>query len=540
MFRKNEKHQQQRMFTVVDQLPKEAKKRLENSWAHSFYKDFFSRLDEKVFSVLYSEKKSRPNTPVNILMGFETLKSGFGWSDEELYNHFLFDLQVRYALGLHDFDEEYFDLRTIYYFRAALVNYERVHDINLIQRATEKITDEQIEQFKLKTGLQRMDSTQIQSNIRNMSRIQLLVEIIHRFHRVLSTSDREKYATRFASYMKEDSLHYCYRLKRDEAESSLQQIGTDLSFFVEEFESGYHGTKEYKDLRRVFGEHFRFEEDRLIIKKGKELSGATLQSPDDPEATYRRKNGENAKGYVANITETCDPDNELQLITAMNVEPNITDDQKLMSDDLAGLTERTEIEEIVTDAGYTGPTANEAIEAHNLKQTTTAIKGRKKKENKLGLEDFKLTCAENGTVCSIECPNGCKGEVREGRSAGRYSAGFSSSDCMTCPLRDNCPANQLKKRPVFVLRFSDNDVRVALQRQRLAENKQALNIRASVESTVRSVIHPFGGHLCKMPVRGKARIKTMAVLSAAMVNIRRITEYLVSNENNCYSQPAFS
>ena len=540
MFRKNENHQQQRMFTVVDQLPKEAKKRLENSWAHSFYKDFFSRLDEKVFSVLYSEKKSRPNTPVNILMGFETLKSGFGWSDEELYNHFLFDLQVRYALGLHDFDEEYFDLRTIYYFRAALVNYERVHDINLIQRATEKITDEQIEQFKLKTGLQRMDSTQIQSNIRNMSRIQLLVEIIHRFHRVLSKADREKHATRFASYIKEDSLHYCYRLKRDEAESSLQHIGTDLSFFVEEFESGYHGTKEYKDLRRVFGEHFRFEEDRLIIKQGKELSGATLQSPDDPEATYRRKNGENAKGYVANITETCDPDNELQLITAMNVDPNITDDQKLMSDDLAGLTERTEIEEIVTDAGYTGPTANEAIEAHNLKQTTTAIKGRKKKKNKLGLEDFKLTCAENGTVCSIECPNGCKGEVREGRGAGRYSAGFSSSDCMACPLRDNCPANQLKKRPVFVLRFSDNDVRVALQRQRLAENKQALNIRASVESTVRSVIHPFGGHLCKMPVRGKARIKTMAVLSAAMVNIRRITEYLVSNEKNCHSQPAFS
>ena len=160
--------------------------------------------------------------------------------------------------------------------------------------------------------------------------------------------------------MQLDSLHHCYRLKRD------------------------------------------FEDDRLIIKKGKELSGATLQSPDDTEATYRRKSGENAKGYVANITETCDPDNELQLITAMNVEPNITDDQKLMSDDLAGLTERTGIEEIVTDAGYTGPTANEAIEVHNLKQTTTAIKGRKKKKNKLGLEDFKLTCEEHGTVCSIE------------------------------------------------------------------------------------------------------------------------------------------
>jgi len=540
MFRKNEEHQQQKIFTAVDLLPYAAKKRLENSWANSFYNDFFCNLDEEVFSVLYSDKKSRPNTPVNILMGFETLKSGFGWSDEELYNHFLFDLQVRYALGLHDFDEEYFDLRTIYYFRAALVKYEQVHDINLIQEATEKITDEQIERYELKTGLQRMDSTQIQSNIQNMSRIQLLVEIIHRLHRVLSDTDRKEYRLRFASYIKEDSLHYCYRLKRDEAESRLQQIGTDLAFFVEECEAGYHAEKEYKNMSRVFSEHFRFEEDHLVIKKGKELSGATLQSPDDTDATYRRKNGEKAKGYVANITETCDSDNELQLITAVSVEPNITDDQKLMSDDLVGLTERTDIDEIVTDAGYTGPTANEAIETHNLKQTTTAIKGRKKKEDKLGLEDFNLTRDEDGVVCSIECPNGCIGEVKEGRTPGRYSGGFNSSDCEACPFRDNCPVKQLKQRPVFVLRFSDNDVRVALQRQRLDENKQALNIRASVESTVRSVIHPFGGHLCKMPVRGKSRIKTMAILSASMVNIRRIMEYLGYVEENGYLEPAFS
>lgn len=104
----------------------------------------------------------------------------------------------------------------------------------------------------------------------------------------------------------------------------------------------------------------------------------------------------------------------------------------------------------------------------------------------------------------------------------------------------HCPVKQLKKRPVFVLRFSDNDVRVALQRQRLDENKRVLNIRASVESTVRSVIHPFGGHLCKMLVRGKSRIRTMAILSASMINIRRITEYLSSVEENRYLEPAFS
>ena len=123
---------------------------------------------------------------MNILVGFETLKSGFGWSDEQLYERFLFDVQVRYALGLRDLGEGYFDVRTLYNFRAALVAYEREHGINLIRKATEQITDEQIREFQVKTGLQRMDSTQLQSNIRRMSRLQLLVEIIHRLYRVLS------------------------------------------------------------------------------------------------------------------------------------------------------------------------------------------------------------------------------------------------------------------------------------------------------------------------------------------------------------------
>ncbi|MCK5200748.1 MAG: transposase, partial [Spirochaetales bacterium] len=503
-----------------------------------FYDEYFSRIDEKVFSVLYSNKKSRPNTPVNILMGFETLKSGFGWSDEELYNHFLFDLQVRYALGLQDFDEEYFDLRTIYYFRGALCEYERAEGINLIQKATEKITDKQIEKFKLKTGLQRMDSTQIQSNIQNMSRVQLLVEIIHRLHRVLLPEDIEKYSDHFESYVKEDALHYCYRLKRDEAKTRLEEIGEDLNFFVGEFKSKYHIHSAYKNLVRVFQEHYRMEEEKIVVKKGAELKGTNLQSPDDTRATYRNKNGEGAKGYVANITETCDQENDLQLITTTNLEPNATDDQKLMADDLDNLQIRTDIKEIVTDAGYIGPTGNEATEKYGIKHSVTALRGRKKDENVFGLDDFKIEKDDKGQPINIECPNGISGEIKQGKP-GRYSAGFDSNICETCPFKDKCFAKKLKKKDLSIIRFTDDNIRVALQRQQFDENKDNLNIRASVESTVRSVIHPFGGHLCKLPVRGKERIKTMVILGTAMVNIRRITGYLSPDNKSDGLLPVF-
>ena len=105
MFRKNTDHLQTEFFNSVETLPEKEKKRLETSWAQSFYRELFCRIDEAPFARLYSETLSRPNTPVNILAGIEILKAVYGWSDEELYEAFLFNLQVRYALGLRKLGE---------------------------------------------------------------------------------------------------------------------------------------------------------------------------------------------------------------------------------------------------------------------------------------------------------------------------------------------------------------------------------------------------------------------------------------------------
>jgi hypothetical protein len=535
MFRKNEEHKQQRMFTAVDQLPETAKKHLERSWAQVFYHDYFCKLDEAVFSVLYSDKHSRPNTPINILVGFETLKSGFGLSDERLYDHFMFDLKFRYALGLKDFDEGNFELRTIYNFRSAVSAYEEEHGINLIHKASEQITDEQLKQFQIKTGLQRMDSTIVQSNIRKMSRLQLLVEIIHRFYRMLSEEEQKEHEQLFASYVKEDSLHYCYRVKRDEMDGRLEQLGKDLSVMLERFEHVHGDEKAYQQALRVFHEHFLFEQQEVIVvRESKELGGSTLQSPDDEEATFRTKSRESSRGYGANITETCDEDNDLQLISRVNVAPNTTDDQQFLAEDIENLKEREGIEEVYTDAGYTGETTAKATATSQVTQHVSAIKGRKKEKTGMDLEDFTVIRNSEGKVTAIICPGGQSGELRESKKAAdRYTAGFSADACQACPFVDQCPAKRLKKRPIFVLRFTATDLRVAATRKQVAETgKEITNKRASIESTVRSVIHPFGGHLCKLPVRGQHRITTMVVLSAMMVNIRRITGYLFPEDGS--------
>ena len=123
MFQQNDEHVQSDMFSTAMQLPEKRRQRLVQSWAGTFYRDFFCRIDESIFAGLYSDRPSRPNVPVNVLVGFEVLKAGHGWSDEQAYDAVCFDVQVRYALGLHHLTDDDFTLRTVYNFRRAVAEH---------------------------------------------------------------------------------------------------------------------------------------------------------------------------------------------------------------------------------------------------------------------------------------------------------------------------------------------------------------------------------------------------------------------------------
>jgi hypothetical protein len=111
MFRSNQLYQQPALISSVNELPEKPRRRLEASWAGTFRAQFLSRVKEEAFAVLSSDIPSRPNVPVNVLVSLDTLKAGHGWSDEEFYDHFLYDLQVRYAVGYGSLTEGDFELR---------------------------------------------------------------------------------------------------------------------------------------------------------------------------------------------------------------------------------------------------------------------------------------------------------------------------------------------------------------------------------------------------------------------------------------------
>lgn len=525
MFKENHRHFQLPLTSNVDELPPKLRKHLDTSWSGAFYREFFCRLDETPFAILYADCPSRPNIPVNVLVGLEYLKAGNGWSDEEMLEVFGYDVQVRYALGYRQLGEGDFDERTLYYFRERLSRYMQETGINLVEKAFEQVTDEQIGTYRLKTGKQRMDSTQIASNIRVMGRLQLLVEVLQRVYRMLTKEDQGQYAEDFAPYIQGHAGQYVYHIKGQDTSEHLQKIGELMQLLLVELEPNYALEPVYQMLMRVFGEHFRVEEKILKIKLGKELSASSLQSPDDLEATYRQKNNKSFRGYVANLTETCDPENPLQLVTKIQVGSNHTDDAEMLVEALPNLKERTDLDTLYTDGGYGSPDADKTLQDHQVEQIQTAIRGRIPNNEKLNLSDFEIKQTEKGIPTQITCPQGQSTAVHTSSQQKAYVAHFEDNLCLTCPLLPKCPVQRGKRDLRFHLRFDQKQINLSERRQRsLIHQEEGRNLRAAVEATVRQVKHPFPAS--KLPVRGKFRISCMVIGSAMITNVRRIQRYL--------------
>lgn len=536
MYKANKRHLQPPLISNVNGLPEKQRQRLEDSWAGPFYREFFCRLNEAPFAVLYADCPSRPNIPVNVLVGLDILKAGFGWSDEELYDHFLFDLQVRYALGYHTFEEGGFELRSLYNFRRKLSQYNVEKGVNLLAQAFEAVTDQQIVAFKVRTNQQRMDSTQVASNILDSSRLQLAAECVQRLARLMTEEDQQRYAGLLGPYLRDTVNQYVYRIKgKAEVQTHLQQIGQVLAQLLREGQERYGTQPFFSVAARFFAENFRIEGEQPQPKDNAELSSGSLQSLDDLEASYRQKGNQFFKGYVANLCETCHPDNAVQLVTQIQLAPNRTEDAQLLIDGLANLSERTDLDTLYTDGAYGSPAADPVLRQEQVTLIQSAIRGTTLNPEKLHLSEYQITQDAQGKAQQLLCPHGQVGRVAPTQSVKCFVAEFEPAGCERCPFLAalRCRVRWRKRLRKHQLEFTQEEVDAAQRRRRCQEYHQSgRNIRAAVEATMRCLKHPWPSG--KLPVRGIRRMTDLLVGSAAMTNIRRITRYRITKR----TQPA--
>lgn len=529
MFRKNPRSQQPLLLSDINLLSKRSQQILINSWAATFRKEVFLRINESPFAPMFSELASRPNNPMNVMLSLEMLKWGKGWTDEELYENFLFDLQVRYAVGCDNFGEYELCMRSIYYFRQRLVEYALMTGLNPIKELFEHITDEQIEKMGLKTDKQRLDSSMLMSNIADLSRLELLVNVMQRLWRMLSEIDQSKYAEVLKPYTKGSAGQYTYKLKGQEVVwEHIKEVGLVLKRLLDELEEDYGADPIYAVAKRFFEENFTVEEGKTRAKNNNEIGPGCLQSLDDLEATYRKKGNRGYKGYTLQIAETCNLDNPVQLIDGVQVAPNQVSDIQLLKEGLIAFKERTGMDTAVTDGGYVSPEIDQLMREQGVEQITTGLTGSlpDHEEGQLALSDFDMQQDQDGEVTKVTCPVGQIAVLNITSSGHSYRLEFDASICRECPSFKNglCPIKSNKKQTYFRLTVPKERANSAQRRRHFERHKEeARNLRTAVEASVFQVKYKWIKG--KVRVRGLFRVTTAVICSAICVNMRRIDRY---------------
>lgn len=521
MFRKNTKHKQSNLFGYANIISEKLANELQESEEQKFYELIFCNIKEEDFACLYSEIDSRPNVPVNCLVSAILLQHRHKLTYEKLFCDIKFNLLTKTALGLQTLDEVPFSEASLFNFQNKLNGYFIETGINLLERAFDHLTEKQLKQLKIKTDIQRTDSFQAASNIRRYSRLQLLVEMLIRIYRVISEEDKKQYEELFSPYVKKTSGQFIYRLDTEDIPSELQRVGKIYKEINDKLKPKYEEVDIFRTFERVYLEHFTEVEEKIIIKMPEELTSDCLQSPDDIDATYRKKNNKQFYGQTINITETCNPENPIDLLTDISVHANNIDDSKELNERIDAIKEKTpELNELHFDGAYGSEENDTKFDKHTITPIQTAIRGRENSGVVITITQISAGVGEDKYL--VGCPNQSV-EAEIGKK--RFKAEFDLSRCSTCCLASECQLKMKKKSKVYY--FTKEEY---LKKKRLESiktiPKERRNLRTNVEATVSEFTRKMNNR--KLKVRGLFKAEIFAFAVGISVNFGRVYRYLGS------------
>lgn len=492
--------------------------RLEKSWAHAFRTHGLTLIDEQRWAKYFHADNGRPNKSVRLVVSVLLLKEINDLTDAEALEQLEWNSSWHYALDVTP-EEAHTCQKTLHNFRALLLQDDE--GAGLFESTTAQL----IAAAGLKTRRQRQDSTHIVPNIRLLSRLGLFVDTLTRFFESLR-KDHPRLCNRLPAEMLArylDREGYFGDSRASEAPRRLEQAAMDAHRLVRWF--GEHPQvsrmESFQLVARLYAEQCvpPDKQDPPKIELREAPSSSSLQSPSDPDVTY----GFKGKGYEAQITETCDPENPFEVVTAVSVNNANESDQHHVVPGLEQV-ERTcgaAPEMLHTDAGYCSGDNIIAAQRHGTR-LLAPVGSKGPDQARLSLVDFDLD--EVGEII-VSCPAGqVPKEHRPARGGGATLASFSKASCRGCPARSTCPAETRGNERV--VRFTPAQAAIARRRieQETAAFKEAHKLRSGIEATNSELKrrHGFG----RLRVRRRPRVTLAVCFKALALNLKRYVVHL--------------
>ena len=516
-FRANDS-QQLSLFDSFNVLTEREQKALTRSWAKVFAEEIFPTIDEERFAVLYSDKASRPNTPVNIIIGALILKELLNLSDDEVVESLMLDFRFRYALHTTSFEEQPLSDKSLTRFRQRCYDYEETTGVDLYHGCVTELAGKTAKLMELDGRIRRMDSLMVEANIRKLSRMELLYRCVSKLVIYLGKNGMEDRIFPMGHYCEADDFNrFIYHSRSTDTDDRIAILLRDADTLLERCRD-LEDVTEYQLLVRCISEQTVVEDSKRRLKNKADgaMGSDIMQSPVDPDATYREKAGKEHRGYSANIEETVGRNGSV--VTDYQFEKNNISDSAMLGDYLKGMDEQQEGTILITDGAYSGTDNRDLAASKNIELVTTDLTGRDV-DAVMGAFEFN----EDGTEV-LSCPAGNSPKsCTYVKQTGTCQVSFPKDICEHCPYKAHCHPKIYKK--VSKVKVSKKmRERARMQASMTTEEfKNYAKLRNGAE-TVPSLLKNIYG-VNKMRVHGKLRCKFYFGSKIAALNFRKLFRF---------------
>ena len=440
----------------------------------------------------------------------------------------------KYALSL-ELEDDGFDFSVLSEFRDRLIK----------QKAELQILEQMLQRFQEKgllkaRGKQRTDSTHVLAKVRELTRLENLIETLRFALNTLAEVAPEwlganlqsEWCDRYGKRVENTRLPS----KKDERNAlavTVGQDGFDLldAIYASTAPMELRWFKAVEILRQVWLQQYYAPTPEIQLRTEKDgpPSAIRILSPYETEARNSTKRSTNWTGYKVHLSETCSEDLP-HLIISVETTPATTQDQQVVTSIHQSLAKQNLLPtQHLVDQGYTSARLMTESERDYQIDLFGPVGKNGGWQARAGL-GFDLSHFQiDWNQRKVYCP---KGKQSRSWKKGKDNYGkpiihveFRQNECKECPVRSLCTRAPVHARGITLLPQLDYEtLQKARQRQKTAEFKQQYSLRSGIEGTISQGVRGF--ELRQSRYIGLAKTRLQHILTAAAINLERIYAWL--------------
>lgn len=392
----------------------------------------------------------------------------------------------------------------------------------------------------LDTRMQRMDSTFVVANVRNLQRVELILEAVRNVLEettevALDWIDRIKLEHWIKTYYLDRPFNFKIPKEESKRTAIAEASAEDGYYILDCVDSADPATKQLllelesmELLRKILDDHFKKTngkngKGKVKMKAQKELapSGERIASIYDTDARAASKGGKSIVGYRTHTAETCTPGYP-NLVTHVQTEIATLNDSLSFNSIIKSLSKRKLApKKLFVDGGYVnaGNFANwkKSLGIDFVARLANGNSWQLKQGKGFDIQNFPLDWRNQQATC----PAQKKSKQWKSDGTGGFNIYFSAEDCGSCPFKENCAQGKYR-----ILHVKAKPIHRYMTKMRIRQNteefRQEYKVRAGVEGLQSQLIRIHGR---RTRVKTKTKVGLKMVLAATALNVSRILDW---------------